>query len=372
MSLLNPGNGVSYNAAEQNVVFQYNVSDLSNVTHCNLTVNGAVVNSSVGVYIVNKSAGAVNNFKNNFTQGTYSWNITCADSAGRTNSSSTRTFSVAVVEVAAASAGGTGGGGGGATRVKEQELEITINPKALAVDLLVGEKEEREVKIKNISKVGRDINIVVGGEDIKGIVKINVNSMFLGVGEEKSFMVEIDDAENGLLTGKIVLTSGSLSEEIPVVINVKTENFLFDVQISVLDRFRTVLAGDALKAQVNLLQVGHRDKVDVLVNYIIKDFEGKSYLEESETFFVLEAKDYVKEFPTHNLEPGSYIIGLEVLYPGAFATSSAQFEVQGGIFGGKQGIILIIGGLAVFGVILWWFFGRKTSLILSKRQGLNV
>ena len=42
---------------------------------------------------------------------------------------------------------------------------------------------------------------------------------------------------------------------------------------------------------------------------------------------MLNNKDYVKEFHTTNLPVGKYFVGVEIVYPGAFATSSAQFEV---------------------------------------------
>ena len=120
IELLNPGTGVSYSATSKLVTFQYNVSE--NVSYCNLTVNSTIVNSSLSGagfanYVVNVSSEAVNSFSNLFYVGSYSWNVTCFDNAGNTNTSSTRMFSV--VAPVADDSENTGGGGGGISRAKE-------------------------------------------------------------------------------------------------------------------------------------------------------------------------------------------------------------------------------------------------------------
>jgi len=91
--------------------------------------------------------------------------------------------------------------------------------------------------------------------------------------------------------------------------------------------YRTISAGENIPAQIDLQQVGPQEKVDVVANYIIKDFSGNNYLEDSETFYVLGDKSFTKDFYTANLPPGKYVLALEIVYPGAFATSSVQFEV---------------------------------------------
>jgi len=154
------------------------------------------------------------------------------------------------------------------------------------------------------------------------------SSFYLAPGEQKTIKLNIVVGERGLIAGKIRFKSGAdIVAESTTLVNIMSENFLFDSSISLAKKQRTILSGETLAAQIDIEQVGPQEKIDVVANYIIKDFAGNSYLEDSETFYVLGSKTFSKEFHTEALPPGKYVLGLEIVYPGAFATSSVQFEV---------------------------------------------
>jgi hypothetical protein len=103
----------------------------------------------------------------------------------------------------------------------------------------------------------------------------------------------------------------------------------------------------------------------VVASYIVKDFFGATYLEESETFYVLGSKDYEKEFTLPELPPGKYILGLEITYPGAFATTSAQFQVAPPFWSFNTTTLIIVGVGAmviIFAGVLFWASLRKRAL----------
>ena len=111
----------------------------------------------------------------------------------------------------------------------------------------------------------------------------------------KDVILKINADEKGLMTGTVEFISGGIIvAESNVAVNIMSENFLFDVSLSIPQQYRSLTAGDSLRAGVNLLQVGPEEKVDVVVDYVIKDFFGNSYLEDSETFFVLGEKNFEK------------------------------------------------------------------------------
>ena len=70
----------------------------------------------------------------------------------------------------------------------------------------------------------------------------------------------------------------------------------------------------------------------------------------------------MKSIPTDDLPPGEYVVGMEVAYPGAFATASAQFEVKEKVseFSSENlGLIVIVIALAVLILLILYFFARR-------------
>lgn len=199
-----------------------------------------------------------------------------------------------------------------------------VSPNSLSVSLVAGEKVVRQLTIRNYlpkpAVLSSEVSLLKSVLEVPQYVSLQAI-------EEKTIDIKIGPAEKGLLTGKILFTSGVYSQEVPVVIDVKSRNFLFDVSVMIPSLYKRVVAGTEIPLEINLQQVANPVKVDVSVNYIVKDFSGVVYLDEHETIFVDSSKEYIKKLSTAGLPLGKYIAGIEVQYPGAFATSSSQFEI---------------------------------------------
>ena len=109
ITLLSPGNNYLGNVTQ--ILFDYNVSDKTNLTMCNLNVNGDVLISST-------ISSLENNFSANLSIGNYTWNIDCIDKSGKDWVSETRILAVLnssqdTVPTNPPVNPGTGGGGGG-------------------------------------------------------------------------------------------------------------------------------------------------------------------------------------------------------------------------------------------------------------------
>lgn len=225
------------------------------------------------------------------------------------------------------SSGGGGEGGGGATPVAISPIVIT--PDELNILMSSGVSTERTIQITNRGTESLLISIGVIGKELGNVLTTEKN-ITLGAGETKILTLSIAAVQKGLIVGTLVFVSGVYRQEIPVAINVKTENFLFDAKLNLSQEQRSIHAGETLQAQVQLLQVGPHEKVDVTVTYVIKNREGVVYFNDTETFFVLANKSYVKQIATDLLPPGKYVLGMDVSYSGAYATSSVTFEVLAG------------------------------------------
>src|SRR6185503_113242 len=131
----------------------------------------------------------------------------------------------------------------------------------------------------------------------------------------------------GIFAGRIRLSSGDITKEVLVVVNVVDENSLFDASIQLVKGISTVSRGKILSTSIDLIDVTGGEG-DVTVNYIIKDYDGNIVYVESETFYVSSGKNYDKKFSTEKFAPGEYIVGIEVIYAGGIATSSQQFTIS--------------------------------------------
>ena len=152
---------------------------------------------------------------------------------------------------------------------------------------------------------------------------------------------------------------------------------MFDVSLEILED--AINKEDKLKAQVNLTPFGERGG-DVTLKYLIKDFNGKIYYEESGTFYVDKEMSFFKEFSTDKLKIGDYVLGVEMTYTGGFASASSIFSVSEAEeeiasqpaenFKGYWIIAVILILLAVV-LLLWKIKKPKKSEINLKQEKIN-
>ena len=269
--------------------------------------------------------------------------------------------------------GGGGGGGGATTTTTVLSSDLAVAQKKLNINAISKESVEREITITNTGE--GNIDLQVNLEGFGGSASVSPVYFTLAPGEQKDVILKINADEKGLMTGTVEFISGGIIvAESNVAVNIMSENFLFDSTISLSRQYRTVSAGENLLAQIDLQQVGPQEKVDVVANYIIKDFAGNSYLEDSETFYVLGDKTFTKDFHTADLPPGKYVLALEIVYPGAFATSSVQFEVLQkenqvyGFFDKNLVLIIVLTVAIIFVLVSIVLVARRTKKGKRRRK----
>ena len=138
-----------------------------------------------------------------------------------------------------------------------------------------------------------------------------------------------------------------------ISINVNTKELLFDAGIVIPDELKMINIGDKLSSQITLIPMGENPRLDVTLNYLIKNYEGQTFLTESETILVEGQKTFKKEFSTQNLPAGNYVLALELIYPNGVATSSSHFEVKSKETPKSNSFILLglLGLLMIMGII---------------------
>ncbi|NMB66608.1 hypothetical protein GYA25_00915 [Candidatus Woesearchaeota archaeon] len=187
--------------------------------------------------------------------------------------------------------------------------------------------------------------------NINGIVLLPETSITIGPNETKNFEVTfVSPIYNDTFIGAISFNN---VKKVDIFIKSTSNPLWFDANIVVLNKDYKVSQGDKLKTRVEMIPMGDKNKIDVTLNYEIKDYQGKSYLKKSETVLaVTQSTKIDRNFETGMLPLGRYVISLQLIYPGGVAPSSAYFEVTEKTPEDIFGLILMIIGIFIFLIIL--------------------
>ncbi len=266
---------------------------------------------------------------------------------------------------AASSGGGGGGGGGGGASVAVPSFKTSKSNTNIRI--VSGTSESNEIIVENTGTI--PITLIVSSLGISEYIIFDKSNIILAPGESKSLIFTVNAPEPGVYAGKILLTYQGVTQETLVLLNVISEGVLFDATVTIPDLYRVLRAGQRLPVLIELTEVGDGLGVDVTMNYIIKDFSDSTHYTESETFYVQGTKSYSKRFSTKGLKPGDYVLGVELVYPGGFATSSAHFKISDTVLTLQTWLAIIgvfVALMLVFVSII--FFRRKQNSMPKFRR----
>ena len=127
------------------------------------------------------------------------------------------------------------------------------------------------------------------------------------------------------LAGAEVLSLEELEEQ-------ARKEALFDVEVSVLNRFKVVLPGDEVFSEIEVFNINNIGQVDVVVNYYISDkntSEGRILTQGSDTLAVEAKTSFVRSLiiPIET-KAGKYFFVVDVAYKDFITSSSSEFRVS--------------------------------------------
>jgi len=234
------------------------------------------------------------------------------------------------------SSGGGGGGGGGSGAVTVQKDSFTLSNEVIQVSLKQNENVKEFFQITNNEK--NNINVDIDLSDLKEFVTfINGESKLsldLKPNEEKLIQL-IFSASTGtnpnVYNKKIIVASGGVIKEILVIVEVESENPLFDSTISISGENRIVAPGGILFAEITLLNLNNlKNLVDVRIDYQIKSLDGIVIYSEHETKGLEREISYIKKFNIpEDTRLGDYVLYIKVSYNNIVGSSTHLFTVKG-------------------------------------------
>jgi hypothetical protein len=256
------------------------------------------------------------------------------------------------------------GGGGGAGGGTIPGTNISLTPSwdtTYGIDLAIDTTRDESITAANLGS--SEVTITLTHNFGTHLQILGNDTLTIPAGQSKIFEIRfiagsVPETIAGVITisDKTVLTS----------LDISTELLLFDSNIIVLNKDYKVEKGKELKTQVTLIPLGDKKRLDVTLNYEIKDFNNKVYLTKSETLLIEEELNFKRDFDTGPLPLGDYVVALELIYPNGVAPSSASFKVveKEGIFGSLIFyliVLILIIGICILIILIYKRRKKKGS-----------
>ena len=225
---------------------------------------------------------------------------------------------------------GTGGvsESGGVTTVITLD-EISVDKQMINIKLKQGETTTIKKIITN--KLDRNLIVEIKTSSLSDFVIISNEKIKLTPKESKEVIFEITikpDTTPNLYQGELIITTEKTQEKIPITIEVESTKSLFDIDVTIPTQSLRVLPGQELIANINLFNIGAPKGVDVLINYDIRSYEGKSIYQSSESVGIETRTSLSKNFQIpEDADFGDYILYVKVTYDGEVASASTWFSI---------------------------------------------
>ncbi|MBI2134826.1 hypothetical protein HYU09_02470 [Candidatus Woesearchaeota archaeon] len=227
--------------------------------------------------------------------------------------------------------GGGGGGGGGGTAQTKSDFDIDKD--TIKIVLRQGETKEEKFSIKNTGDTTLDITTYL--DALKGLIvspSSEDTKSTLNPGEEQTINMVFgagEDLQPDIYTGYIRVKSGSKEKTVNTIVEVDSAKPLFDVDVEVLPEYKSIFPGEDIFIEVSLFNVRGFGRVDVVLEYSIKDFEGNVAAKEEETVAVETEAKFVREMlAPSSLGPGTYVASVKVTFENSIGIGSDVFEVK--------------------------------------------
>ncbi|MEK6842163.1 MAG: hypothetical protein AABX91_03375 [Nanoarchaeota archaeon] len=262
------------------------------------------------------------------------------------------------------SLGGGGGSGGVVYSVTDlftldkNEIKVSLNPGQVKTENIIITNPGKEIITVKIENLITDF--VMRGEDV----------ILLNPGESKVIplyiIVKAETIPN-LYLGKIIISSGSTKREILLAVEVESAGILLDVRAEILKDYKQILPGGEVLTEMRLFNLGGSDeRKDVLIEYIIKDYENHEIVKETESLAIETQATFIKRIKLpQDAILGNYVLYVRAVYSGKVASASDNFEIVSSKVTNKEKIYIVI--IVILAIVLSLIIYFLT--FLDKKKG---
>jgi len=256
---------------------------------------------------------------------------------GNTTSFSTYGMGGSAIVSSTTPPGGGGGGGSGGSGGSGDTYSIKLNKDSLKIKLKQDSTESSFLKIQNTGNKKMVLALEVDPPIDFLFIEDSFDSyaVDLDPSEKKNieFKVSAVDVEEGIYVSKLIMEGPNLKKVIPIVIEVTSKGRkLFDIDISIPEKYKKIKAGEVLVGGIFLYNLGVMGPIETDIEYSILDLDGNVVFTETEKEVVETQFQKTKEFrlPKY-LKTGKYVFSIKAKYfDGAeekTATATTVFEI---------------------------------------------
>lgn len=298
--------------------------------------------SNCTVYIDNTATATTTSttYSKSLSNAAYTWHVSCTDLANnQARTAATRALTVsytAPAETTTTTSGG-GGGGGGTTLTKKFDIDFTST---IEQELTVKQDAVKTFTIDGTNQHKITINEITSNS-INLTIQSTPTTIILSLGQTKKIDIDQDGQPdititlNNIINGNAVITITKLPQpttETPEttspILKKGEQKPLFDVKISIPDKYKTVFPGEDILAEITLINVGSTGKVDVELTYTLKNQQGQTVENHTDTKAVETTTGLTKIFTTTpDAQPGQYALTVTLKYQQYTAKTTATITI---------------------------------------------
>ena len=224
---------------------------------------------------------------------------------------------------------GSPSGGGGGSYTKPVGRLFNVSVERIGVSVKHSEFATKNISITNFGRKSLDFDVKVKG--LEDMIIISPDQFSLIPGESKEISLDFiarEDLVAEIYMGKLVFEAGGNIKEVPVFLEIGSKQALFDVDLELLHDRSEISLGEDLVAEIELSNMGETGRIDVEIEYFIKDMDGENVIYGEDTRAVETKLDFIKifEMPA-SIELGQYALYVKVKYNGEVASASSWFFV---------------------------------------------
>ena len=253
-------------------------------------------------------------------------------------------------------------GGGGRNSRRSSEIKFELDKEQIKVKMKEGETKRETLRVTNIGN--NEENFRIEESFIEDFIIFDEIDFELNPGETKNIIIDFIASENlipDLYIGEIFVKSGLVEKRILTAVEIVSRVALFDVRIDFDADDLTVSQRDNIKPLISIFSLGREGRVDVQVNYQIRDDNNEVISESNEMIAVDTQISFVREFAIPETNEGNYVFFVSVKYNGQQGSATRLFRVveEKTFLLKRENQVLVL--IFVLFVLLVYFIGRASK-----------